>query len=125
MNPSSESELQAMDLQDLIDALVGGEFDQQQIAQTLRRFQNEPEAWRQCTLAFVESQVWRTACKQLTREPVKPSAALSDDLPTSRFGWRSLLAVAAIMMLSLMVGWQLARTRQSFRGCGAAGRAAT
>lgn len=45
----------------LIDRLVDGEMPEAERRELLLRFENQPDGWRRCALAFLEVQAWRQA----------------------------------------------------------------
>lgn len=52
-----------------LDLLVDGELNDAQQRELLRRFEEEPGAWRRCALAFLESQYWKKSLTSLCRAP--------------------------------------------------------
>ena len=103
-----------------IDRLVDGELTESERKQLLRRFEDQPAGWRQCALAFVESQMWSADLKRMTTEgqlrgdattenaAVAPTVAGRDG-PFSTgvaFGW---LATAAAVMVAFGLGRQMDR----------------
>jgi len=44
-----------------IDRLVDGELADAERRELLIQLENDPDGWRQCALAFLEDQAWRSA----------------------------------------------------------------
>jgi hypothetical protein len=97
-----------------IDRLVDGELDTTERRALLARFEREPDGWRRCALAFLESQSWREALR-LRAEPVASGVnGLSQTLsPPPREStstwrprrWRRLAAIAAGWIVAFAAGW--------------------
>jgi hypothetical protein len=103
----------------LIDRLVDGELTSDERRQLLSALEGQPEGWRRCALAFVESQAWRGEMRQLTTpiavtpasRPVSGPGATklqSRKLPT--VAW---LALAAALMLAFGLGRQLGSSERN------------
>jgi hypothetical protein len=54
----------------VLDRLVDGELGQQERRQLLASLDDEPGAWRQCALAFLEAQNWRLQLSRIASEPL-------------------------------------------------------
>jgi hypothetical protein len=54
----------------VLDRLVDGELGQHERRQLLASLDDEPGAWRQCALAFLESQNWRLQLSRIASEPL-------------------------------------------------------
>lgn len=61
----------------LLDRLVDGELSREEYQQALKTLSDQPGGWRQCALAFLESQAWRKSLGVLTGEGSEPDAAAS------------------------------------------------
>jgi hypothetical protein len=94
-----------------LDRLVDGELDERDRRALLVQLEQEPEGWRRCALAFLESQCWR---KELGA--VVPPAACQPAAPRPprRNTWlRRLatpLAMAASFLAALLLGMQVRQT---------------
>jgi hypothetical protein len=54
----------------VLDRLVDGELGQHERRQLLASLDDEPDAWRQCALAFLEGQNWRLQLSRIASEPL-------------------------------------------------------
>jgi hypothetical protein len=54
----------------VLDRLVDGELGQHERRQLLASLDDEPGAWRQCALAFLEAQNWRLQLSRIASEPL-------------------------------------------------------
>lgn len=100
----------------VFDRLVDGELPDQQRRDLLALLDDEPGAWRSCALAFLEAQSWRDDLRAIGQEllaPPKPHHRVAAK-PNSKWQLPSLsagigpLPLAACVLLSLAMGWQLA-----------------
>lgn len=98
----------------LFDRLVDGEIPSEERRRLLASLDDRPGGWRQCALAFLEAQSWRTDLGPLVREAnVAPPQTQSTSAATAtdRFarrravGW---LAIAASLLFAFRLGsiWQ-------------------
>jgi hypothetical protein len=104
-----------MDLGQL-DRLVDGELGEAERRELLLRLEHEPDGWRRCALAFLESQCWGEALHGLARGDVERTAAGGAAGTEAPYGSRrpspwlhrltTGLAMAATFLLALMIGWQ-------------------
>jgi hypothetical protein len=93
-----------------IDRLVDGELPEAERRELLLRFENQPNGWRRCALAFLEAQVWRQALSleaapraaSMTAMPIGPCSA------KSKF-WRSM-ARTTVIAASLLTAFALGRS---------------
>jgi anti-sigma factor RsiW len=101
----------------LVDRLVDGELPDAERRLLLQRLETEPDGWRRCALAFLESQAWRQSLGALAesagsssgRATVTPPAAASIPVRKSP-GFRmiaGLSALAACLALAFALGWNL------------------
>ena len=85
----------------LLELLVDDELDERQKRRLLEFLDGEPEGWRRCALAFLESQ-------SLTRDLPAPSEDEREAAARMRFGgWRRsarVLASAASLLLAFLLG---------------------
>lgn len=108
----------------LLDRLVDGELDEDARRRLLLHFEGQPDRWRQCALAFLETQAWDEALPEALSEP-SPSATTDGDAPETRLAtrpvqpprkpWMSWMAMAASFLLAFGLGlaWrELDRNRQ-------------
>jgi hypothetical protein len=90
------------------DLLVDGELSEADRRALLSQLDEEPDGWRRCALAFLESQSWRKEFGQIVRPPV---AQADPPQPAARRRWRqplgTLLAMAASFFLALALGTHL------------------
>src|SRR4051794_31390065 len=96
----------------LLDRLVDGELSGSERRQLLQSFDNRPEGWRRCALAFLEAQSWREEIGQVARDRVakpKESKPSPSPLPAShKLRWgtgATWLAMAASLLLAFGLGW--------------------
>jgi hypothetical protein len=69
MNGPLDSQNNADEILRWIDRLVDGELNRDDERQVLLALEAQPEYWRRCALAFVESQTWRGELRGLASEP--------------------------------------------------------
>jgi hypothetical protein len=94
----------------LFDRLVDNELSESERRQLLELLDAQPEGWRRCALAFLESQSWRQEFSQLTRAPRQAadviwktaSNRLSRKPWTASIQW---LAIAAGLLVAFVLGW--------------------
>ena len=91
-------------LREQIDRLVDGELNESDERQLLGRLDDEPDGWRRCALAFVESQNWRREFALATSESNMFESALPAKISQTR-GTRSHIILA--MAASFLVAWGL------------------
>ncbi len=98
--------MQQMTIERQIDLLVDGELGENDRRALLRQLEDEPNGWRRCALAFLESQAWH---ETLIPSNVMNLAQATDSqprLPASR--WRRvgrLAGLAAALALTFASGW--------------------
>jgi len=96
----------------LIDQLVDGELPDALRRELLLRLDSDPDGWRRCALAFLESQSWREALHPLTA-PARPAAPLvemfdgPDRKPALRRPLARLAALATGLAAAFAIGWVL------------------
>jgi anti-sigma factor RsiW len=99
----------------LIDQLVDGELTDSERRDMLLWLENQPDGWRRCALAFLESQSWAQAFGPLA--PVERSGSRPVPMGKARHPERSrrystlarLSALAAGFILVFALGWTLQR----------------
>jgi hypothetical protein len=103
-----------------IDRLVDGELTESEQRELLRRLEDQPAGWRQCALAFVESQVWSADLQRMTAEGQFLGDAMNENAAVAppvtprpvplpgrvAFHW---LATAATVMVAFVLGQQMDR----------------
>jgi hypothetical protein len=100
----------------LVDRLVDGELPDVERRELLLRFENEPDGWRRCALAFLEAQNWRQAFIPLVasdsaRPGRGPDAQARKPRPWHAVG--RLTGLAAGLAAAFVLGWAV--ERNSFR----------
>ena len=92
-----------------LDRLVDGELSPAEATQLIRAFEETPDGWKQCALAFLEAQAWQQTLRALVPSPQRPPAQQPRVLPSSR--WRSTAAAAlttlVVMLFGVLLGSQL------------------
>jgi hypothetical protein len=104
-NPSTAAERQ-------LDLLVDGELNETDRRELLVRLDHEPDGWRRCALAFLESQCWRQELGPIARDRTPSESAEVASRPAEaaprRQSWRhhlaTLLTMAASFLIALVVG---------------------
>src|SRR5262249_32693931 len=87
----------------LLDRLVDGELPNAERRALLLRLESEPDGWRRCALAFLESQSWREAVGPLAAAAPIPSRPIRT--PRRRRSVARLTAVAASLAAAFALGW--------------------
>jgi hypothetical protein len=114
MNPTSSNDA----LTQRLERLVDGELSAAEYRELLTTLDSTPEGWRRCSLAFLEAQALRQACRGILHEPmpamptapatlVTPASAKSNDAysnPKHAIPWRQFLSLAASLVLAFMLG---------------------
>jgi len=99
----------------LLDRLVDGELSGDEQRELLASLEQQPDGWRRCALAFLESQAWRKEMRGLVAPVSRDNvalAALSTEAPkdsrrsSPRFS-SSWLTAAAALLLAFGLGHQL------------------
>jgi len=95
----------------LLDRLVDGELSGKERRQLLESFDERPEGWRRCALAFLEAQSWREEMGQVARgrasKTNEPKSPASSAAPGRKSHWSSIatwLAMAACLLLAFGLG---------------------
>lgn len=107
------------------DKLVDGELNEEDRRRLLAGLDNEPDGWRRCALAFLESQCWKQAFgesadvpsqKQAKQIPVTP-IAIAKNAAAKKSTWLShagmVTAVAASFIAAMWIG---SAANQAWRG---------
>lgn len=101
---------------ELLDRLVDGELPRDEYEQLLRSFEQHPEGWRRCALAFLESQAWQRELSVIRDIPATVSLPEADpsvggacqpakaDRAKASFNWIPILAVAATFLIAFALG---------------------
>jgi hypothetical protein len=95
-----------------LNRLVDGELSDVERRDLLLRFENEPDGWRRCALAFLEDQNWRETFGPLAATaPATARPVIVPDNPGRKLGsWRPaarLTGLAASLVLAFALGWAL------------------
>jgi len=92
--------VQQSDLNRLIDLLVDDELDPGARRSLFDRLDAEPDGWRRCALAFLETQSWRAAIAPMACEPAPARV---------RRGNRALglVGIAAALLGAFVLGWAM------------------
>jgi hypothetical protein len=120
----------------LVDLLVDGELEASERRDLLHRLDSTPDGWRRCALAFLESQAWRQAIgSEVLGVATAPASAgvaavvASASKEKGRRGWtraaRSVLALAATILLAFGLGWLVREPGQILDGIARLTRAAS
>ncbi len=88
----------------VLDRLVDSELGPQQRREVLAALDEEPGAWRECALAFLEAQAWRLQLSRAAAEPILAQLTATDKPGRSRRLWGAWLATAASVLLAFAVG---------------------
>lgn len=95
----------------LIDRLIDGELAADERRQLLQSFDNRPEGWRRCALAFLEAQSWREelgqvarGCATETRETKTPGPSVSVSRKSMWTRGAMWLAMAAGLLVAFGLG---------------------
>jgi hypothetical protein len=98
----------------VLDRLVDGELGQHERRELLASLDDEPGAWRQCALTFLEAQNWRLQLSRFASEPLVAQvtatprdAVVPPALPAqpSRSGsLGTILAIAASLLVAFGIG---------------------
>ena len=96
--------------QQVFDRLVDGELGLEDRRELLAALDDEPGAWRQCDLAFVEAQSFGWQLSRIANEPLVAQESSRCVAPAAhrrgRFAWP--LALAASVLMAFLMGQQLA-----------------
>ena len=93
----------------VLDRLVDGELGQHERRQLLASLDDEPGAWRQCALTFLEAQNWRLQLSRVASEPLVAQVTAPDRTVTKQPASHASsvgtwLAVAASLLVAFGVG---------------------
>ena len=103
------------DFQMRLDRLVDGELSPAEYAALLASFDRQPDTWRSCALAFLESQALHTSCRSLVElkpavalpSVAQPAAAIKSEVAKNQDAFRPLSqfgALAAALLLTFLLG---------------------
>src|SRR5579864_3893352 len=88
-----------------LDRLVDGELPENERRELLARLEIEPNGWRRCALAFLESQSWRQTFAAVVAPAANvtvPNAAVRN---AKRWSAIRLCALAASVAAAFALGW--------------------
>jgi hypothetical protein len=94
----------------LFDRLVDGELSAAERRALLESLDNWPQGWRQCALAFLEAQSWKTQLQNIAVTPAVPATLQKSAAPTAapqrRRVWAAAqwFAVAAALLVAFKIG---------------------
>lgn len=103
MNSRHEFEMSAQ-----LDRLVDGALSGDEYRELLETLDGEPDGWRRCAMAFLESQAWQHELGELQVESRLSSAEASGKVTRTRAGnWsaRQLLGLSLAMAASFVVAF--------------------
>jgi hypothetical protein len=105
-----ENQLQGPAQDRLIDRLVDGELGDIDRRALLLRLEKEPDGWRRCALAFLESQSWRSALgsPDAQDDTLAPQPGTLFRRPGKLKAWQcvaGLAALAASVAAAFALGW--------------------
>lgn len=96
----------------LIDRLVDGELSRSDRHQLLESFDQSPDGWRRCALAFLEAQSWREEMGQVafgpaseTSKPKSLAFSVSPGRNPSLSKVATWIAIAASLVVAFGLGW--------------------
>jgi hypothetical protein len=87
-----------------LDMLVDGELDEAERRQVLSRLDADPDGWRRCALAFLETQSWREEMRAISRGPAPETPIARSESRGSSRPLRTVLAMTACFLLALGLG---------------------
>jgi hypothetical protein len=89
-----------------LDRLVDGELTTDEYRELLRTLDAQPDGWRRCALAFLESQAWSRELKAMRQEAevTPPATTTRSAVPWRSARWPNLLAVAACFVIAFSLG---------------------
>jgi hypothetical protein len=98
----------------LLDLLVDDELGDDRRRELLARIEASPDGWRQCALAFLESQAWRRSLRRAAREASSPGCEADRATPVrssyrpARHWMGTVLAMAASFLaaFALALTWR-------------------
>lgn len=91
-----------------LDRLVDGELAQGARRALLLRLEAEPDGWRRCALAFLQSQCWRQAVEPLAAAAAAQAVAAKPTKVRSVSRWRGVArtcGLAAGLAMAFSLGW--------------------
>jgi hypothetical protein len=97
---------------DLIDQIVDGALTPAQLRAAIYLLDREPDGWKRCALAFLESQCWRETFRLVgepnpTSLPAGLTSLTENDVHTIRTGrrWLARALSASVVAASFALGW--------------------
>lgn len=88
-----------------LDRLVDGELPRGEYDRLLKSFDENPQGWRRCALAFLEAQAWQKEMAADRNIPAVGPRPEPKTPPSSReFNWTPVLAVAASFLIAFALG---------------------
>ncbi len=96
--------------QALIDRIVDGEITPDELRAAVDRLERDPDGWKRCALAFLESQVlnesFRTLGQAQTNDVGGPAIPLRPASPRhTRYRWLRTVAAAVVVGAAFAIGW--------------------
>jgi hypothetical protein len=88
----------------LLDKLVDGELAPAERRQLLMELENQPDGWRRCALAFLESQAFCDALGSLSVPPKESSTQPLKEAAWRSNAWGTILAAAASFLIAFGLG---------------------
>jgi hypothetical protein len=99
----------------LLDRLVDGELTADERRELLQSFDQRPEGWRRCALAFLEAQSWREELGQVARESAAATRETKSPVPSVGVSRKSMWTTGAMwlaMAAGLLVAFGLGTMRR-------------
>ena len=90
----------------MLDRLVDGELEDAERAALLSQLDREPDGWKRCALAFLESQAWRQA---LAADSLASGEPKLQTHATRRTPSRRWMGLAASVLIAFSVGFAARR----------------
>ncbi len=84
-----------------LDRLVDGELAPEEARQLIRALEQTPGGWKQCALAFLESQAWQQTLQPLAASPQHPPAR---HRRATSWRWRNSVLAALTTLAALLLG---------------------
>ncbi len=103
----------------LIDTIVDGGMNPEELRAAILRLEREPDGWKRCAIAFLEAQALRDSFRAMGQPGKGKGEPASEILPLHpgaanagrRHGWLRHIAAAVIVAASFAIGWFVHGTR--------------